>query len=409
MLKYNILQIVVLATLLVLAACGQAPPQPQPTIIYGPPPTEPAPEIVLGENAILTGYGEFPRMHFIAPDSVGVPAALYQVDKDTATKVLIFNGDSETSRVTSKLSPDGKHIVVLFLDYLELIDIEDANVSHLVEIDEDLQPDSGETGYQIITSFLWIDERRVLYSKVTIPGHEVLWNMPEDEGPLPIQGEIWQIALDSMDQRLLMTAPIYRLLGVSEDRNTFFVSGLVEGDWRLEDLYTLDAASGEMKSIWGAEAKPGRFPYGLESATLPDGSLRLFIAYSDQSPGTTVFEEIPDLWMIDPQTGNRQVVWVGDQHEWTKGLYLPQSIAWSSASMNEFLYKLGDQLWQVNIQSGEETFLGEFAGIIVSWLDEGILTWSWRTNENNSEFLRLLDLAGNVLGEIKFFEQPSYY
>ncbi len=44
---------------------------------------------------------------------------------------------------------------------------------------------------------------------------------------------------------------------------------------------------------------------------------------------------------------------------------------------------------------------------MVGWLDEGILTWTWRTAESKKDVLRLLDLVGNVLGEIKFFEQSS--
>ncbi len=60
-----------------------------------------------------------------------------------------------------------------------------------------------------------------------------------------------------------MTAPVYRLLGISKDGSRYFVTGLIERSWRLEDIYYLETETGVLESMWGAEGKPGRYSYGL--------------------------------------------------------------------------------------------------------------------------------------------------
>ncbi len=431
--KSTLMALVAALLILILSACSPNPPQhdqqmdtvplypapetrvptqlypppgsgePTPAITAGPPTPTPAPEVVLEENRVVTGSGEFPRMHFVAPASDGKTAALYLVEKNTATQVAIFRGRMMGEQVASQLSPDGKRLAVLFphdqvLDsFLEVVDLENGNVTHLVEVVGDALPEVKNSDFQAITSFVWADDQHILYSKVTLPGGENLPNVAEDGGPLPIQGEIWQTNLDGTQQSLLVTAPVYRLLWISKDGSRYFVTGLIERDWKREDFYYLDAKSSVLESVWGSEGRPGYYTYALSQATLPDGSLRLFIAYSDEPIGHTTFKETPSFWMIDPETGSKQIMWNGDQHDQIEGVYFPENIFWSPTSTNKYIYKFDGQLWVKDFQIGEETKLGEHRGWVVGWHEEGILV-------KDENLLQIIDLSGIPLGELCFVE-----
>lgn len=217
------------------------------TIRIGPPPTpEPTPTTFLEVDRIVKGSGDFPGMYFVAPASDGMTAALYWVEGNTAHQVAIFYGHAVGNQVLARSLPDGSHLAVLFPPdrisdyYLEVVDLRSHEANTLMHLVGDLQPEIKNSDYQAITSFVWADNQHILYSKVWMPGEDLEATSAPDKGvPLDVQGEIWTLNIQSKEQQRIISAPLYRLIGISDDGRTYFVSGLLERWWRESGLANL--------------------------------------------------------------------------------------------------------------------------------------------------------------------------
>jgi len=354
------------------------------------------------------GSGNFPHMFVVAPIVDGKHLALYLVEGSIARQLLVYEDLNTDASITCQPSADGKYAACLIRDSkgvasVEVVDGKDPQRTLIGTGIGSLSPNEKGGPSEEITSFAWLDQEHLLYSKITFPREfsraDRNWNIPLP----PLKGEVWLSNLDGKDQRLLVTAPIYRLLGASPDVQTLYVTRLLPGreDWLMQGFSLLDIATGKLENLWPSEEKSTTSLYSFKMITLPDGAPRItFIGAGP--PGTTSSVKPPVVWIGDPETREAKPVWKMDHgEEYTvngkthKQYYFSGDILGSPDSASEFVYSMLGNAWKVNIEDGEEEKLGPVYGKLLVWAQEGIVSQS-------RNVIHLLGTTGEELGEIPF-------
>jgi hypothetical protein len=376
-----------------------------------PPPTAPVvpePEAVLNTSYVIKGWGEFSRTPVVAPAKDGRTLALYLVEGDQASQLLIFNNSHQNwDNVTFEVSPNGEYIAYLFRSsnietFIGIVDIMGEQNTLIDKGAGKLDPPDVKAGpFEEITSLTWLDDQNILYTKVTWPGNDE----PASE---EIIGEIWQSSMDGKEQQLLATAPILRIYGASSDRSKFYVTRIYEDSWNMEGFAILDAKSQKLEYLWPAEEKPAPHYYGMRKITLADGSLKVLYTYLEQGPGTSVATSPPTLWLGDPETKQSAIIWTADDHplirptDNTTTYSAPDTLEFSPNNKNEFIYTISGNLWHRDTTKMEDKLIGEVDVDIQAWTANGIFGWDQAKSK-----LQLLDEDGQIKGEISFTESMS--
>jgi hypothetical protein len=377
-------------------------------------PTLPTPTFkpTIQEDFKLQGYGDFPLFPVIATASDGKTLALYMVEGDKATQLRIFEGTSwMDDQISVQTSPDNQHLALLLqkgedgTTTLEVTGISGAESYLIARGAGNLNPAEKGSAFEFITSSAWLDNKHLLYSKVTFPSSAEWDSNRQANLPIPIQAKTWISTLDGEEQRLLTDAPVYRVLGGSSDGKTLYVTRLIPGheEWGMEGFSLLNVGSGSFVNLWPVEEQAPAYYYDIGMVVLPDGSSRVGLVYLEQGPGTTVATSPPTIWMGNPDSRELEVSWtVNHGTPYAKGdskgatYAFPQTVLWSPSSKQEFIYS-ADGIWKVDLLSQTEQRLVD-TGVadLQAWTPEGIII-----SNNSTGVLQLLDEFGVVQGEIK--------
>jgi hypothetical protein len=153
-----------------------------PVIEASPPPTPtaiPEPEALLDTSHVIKGWGDFPRVPVIAPGKDGSTLALYFVEGDQATQLLIFENTHIVrayADILVELSPDRQYIAYLVRHSYKgdtSVGVVDVTGSHHVVLStgNSPRPTDPEDILVKITSMAWMGDGRLLFTKVTTTGY----------------------------------------------------------------------------------------------------------------------------------------------------------------------------------------------------------------------------------------------
>ena len=203
---------------------------------------------------------------------------------------------------------------------------------------------------------------------------------------------------------MVAIAPIYRVLGISPNGQTLYVTYIlpVAQEWHMQGFALLDMTSGKLEKIWPSEPSPTYYSFRL--IILPDGSPRVLFVDGGQEPGGTVFTRPVNIWMLNPESRQAESIWtVTHSTPSPKGataVYaFPESLVWSFQSNQQFIYRASgledSRLWRVDLAGNKEIPLGETTGDLRAWTPKGIIV-----AHSGSGILQLLDESGHLQGEI---------
>jgi len=370
---------------------------------------------------VLQGNVIFPRLAVAAPAPDGATLALYLVEGNTATVLATLEGTrAGVHHAIAQLSPDGRYVACLRTEgddlrpVLETIDTQ-AGQRFIVAEESGDAHDRETTAEMLLTSVVWMDAERLLYSRVWWPSNEE-WTASREAGtPLSIRGEVWLSSVDGAEQRLLAAGTVYRVLGASSEGATLYVTRLIPGreEDREEGFALLDVTSGEMENLWPQEERAVDRFHSFQLVTLPNGTRRLLFATAER--GDTAPGSPPVIWAGDVESGQAEAIWTIDRGaDWSWGeiagtIYdIPRTFLWSPRSEREFVYladgaALGG-VWRVDLDAGTANSLGALEPVkrtglhLLAWTSEGIVV-------QNQDALWLVDEDGEVRGEIRFREE----
>lgn len=382
---------------------------PSPTAV--PRPTKESPSTATPiptpeEERVIKGWGNFPRLPVVAPASDGHTLALYLVEADTATQLVVFEETHVYNNLAVvQLSPGGRHIASMLLytitPTLELVDTQDPRRVVLYESawDPSLGGGKGEGAFvDQVTSFAWLDDEHVLYTTMKWIDWEECRDRQMAGESCAVPGEIWLTNLLGEKQLLLAGDRIHSVLGASRDgQQVYFTRYAPTWDWGAQDewveLSALELDSGTVQFLWPQEGHSGRY-LSFKLIFLPDGTQRVLF--------TTFREQPPVVGMLDLQTGQVEMIWACDQVPYpdnTPAVFLP-----SPHSAHTFVYQtwgVRGQLWWVDTAASQARKLGEGCGLL-AWTAEGIVTDQEEEQQGLTGFyLKLLDETGEVQGEIR--------
>ncbi|MGE5842323.1 MAG: C39 family peptidase, partial [Deltaproteobacteria bacterium] len=328
----------------------------------------------------------FSGLPFVAP-SVSDPQtlALYWVEGKNPIELLLLKEMTINDKVDYRLSPDGQTIALL------LQKSSDGSSSvELVRRSDLRRLPVAKGNNQQITSLVWVNDRQIAYTKVSWitrsqASQDVLRSVfkvarsplaagEADLAPTP-ESEVWLSNLDGTQQRLLVKAPLYRILSLAPDAQTLYATTLRPGAelWRVEEFAFVDTKTGAVEKPWASQFGAKWF-YGFKLVDSPDHTPQV-VFFEGEAPGRTVLRKPPAIWIGDLNTRQAQKVWevthsfAGPKN--TTAYYLPSDFSWASDTWQEFVYVMNHQLWRVNLQEKVETEVRE-ADRILAWNEQGL-------------------------------------
>ncbi len=363
------------------------------------------------------GYGDFPRVPVVAPSWNQQGLALYLVEGASATVIVdLKEYHADSAIVHSTVSPGGSYLV------LHVLDGEEGTSSvHTVDLETGERwviagggadgDDTGPAGNPWeITGAAWLDEDRLLFSRVSWPSaeaYDAYWN---DGVPYVVSGELWSTDVRGSEQTRLASGDLYRVVAAGDDGRSVYVTQLVpeKWEWREESLAVLDVTSGGVRAAWPAREGAVGLYYGFTAATWRDGSRRIaFVTSRGEMTSATV---PPQVWLGDPDGGTAELMWTADESRAggasDRSYVIPTQLMWSPETPDRLavLARDGVQLglWVVDRQTDEALRIldveadaeGYASAELVAWTDRGIVMRDWAR-------IRLLSEEGEVLGEIR--------
>ena len=355
----------------------------------------------------VKGWGSFPRMAAVADE------ALYLVQGDTATLLLDFRDITDKAirfyetRTRVQLSPNGQYVAYLFDtdtgdDFLGYVDIQSGE-NYLLKVVGNLQTcvgSKGEQPFEDITSFAWMDNQRILYTK-----RKSAPDLAE-----PWLAELWLVALEDAEETKLASDKVLKVLGVSPDKEqVFFLYGTPFYDFYSKELAGLDLVSGAMTRLLppeGAEQGLSKRYVSFTLVTMPDTTQRIVAA--EINPWETVNLQKPVIWMVDPRNNSIDAIWTISQGRDIGTDYdFPVDFIWSPSSESKFVYStyelVFDGVWMVDLKNDNVVQIVEISNtggqiLLLAWSFDGIVTQSFPGFDK----LTLWSETGEIIGEIEF-------
>ncbi len=392
-----------------VAAAAYIPPPT--TAVPEPVPTAtPQPTLVPGRTA--QGWGNLPRWPVVAPASDGRTLALYLVEGDAATQVVVFTGtEANVHRITTQLSPDGRHVACVANESwwggyaLQVVDLGTGQLTTPYEADWDPSLGKGAGRTRIVTALAWLDDNHILYSLLKVT----------DDSSSPRVGEVWLTDLAGNKEELLSADWVFRVLGVSPDGRLVYLVRFVPDRWEVDPdvgrLAVLDRDTGELRDIWPQEGDTTRYVV-LGLVTVPGRGQR--VALRTGALGQTVSTAPTVIWLVDPQNGSAEPIWTVDRskdmEECSCPAYdVPDGILWSPGSDQTFLYRsdgsMAAGLWTVDMATGQERLSWDRSPDLLGWTQEGILVQetSWPIDSPPTVTVYLLGEDSQVRGQIQLW------
>lgn len=374
-----------------------------PTPTWPPTPT-PTPMPTLEPVRIIKGYGNFPRIYVVGPASDGKTASLYKVEGDTATQVHIFD-HKVWDRTELEQSPDGNLLAVLSgyesgessVDIYRLDDFS----STRIDVARGRSNKSDQLSeVEQITSVIWADKKHIVYSKVVWPGGEERAASEKNHTSLVFRNEAWLSNQDGSDQKLLVSAPFIKLLGISNTQKELYVTYYlpIYDGWNRQGFASLDIESGVFITTWPTEEQFKMIPYyDFQLGQWTDEKKYVLFAGPDPSDPANPTDSQSFIWRGNLNTRKLEKIWKvahgkkDDQqsYDW------PDRYICSEKNQNKCVYYANGGIWYVDLDSGNEKYLGEGPDHMLKMTSEYVIT-----SGGQHYVFRMTDISGNIIGEI---------